>query len=755
MSKKSKIANEVYVKHFGIKLEIENHFVFRDEGARYVYQISYEETAYILKGFRIRIDQINPQNEKSAELFMQSLEQINEVLQEYHLARVASLINPHIVKPLSLDFMIDVAKDSGSFPYLHIQIIFEHNGIALDELQSMTITHIYNLMRQSANALYMLHNLEIGHFDIKPANMVYDGRKDLLKIIDMGSAYGSSNQKKFGSTTKTLAKKVTSFTPEFAPPEVLLMNKGTLKDLKLSLPAIDVYYWGMSFFAILTKRDNSDLRGYVEMYKERSKADYKEFKKIVETTLNSVKAEDSKEQDLKKLVSDLLTKALEYEPKERPTVIDLISQMNKFEKEKEYRLDYSKAELRYNKDSIKLLVHNTEDVNSLKELLNKNRDKEDVKIIDTLVIDSPISLSCNHEVEKDQVINYALKLFVNKERYKHSYLCKVCEKIVKLKCIPLSCGCVWTKFGEEIKYDNCLTKASYGKCSKDHPLTSIDIGLVNDFISAKFTSLIISEYAGKKEELVNSLSDLLRRESVTDALWIVKHTKIITKLELGWKKLGPRDAKVISELLKTDTRLIELNLYGNSIRDEGAKAICKALKTNTTLKNLLLWGNSIGLEGMKAISKLLKVNKVLTQLGIGYNDARTEGAKIIGEALKDNSTLKKLLIISNELRVEGTINITEALKSNKGLTELFLCDNEIGDGGMEAINKLLENNTTLEKLYLTSNNITDEGIKVIYKALEVNNTLKELQLLGNRLKEEGKNLLKKVQENHTYINIFY
>jgi len=747
----SNIVSEVYVKHFDKNLRIENQLKLGDSEERYVYQISYKGDSYVLKGSRIQVEHLDSSSERSIKRFIENLEQISKIIQEYHFARAASLINPHIVKPLSLDFMVDVAKGPSPLSYLHIQIVFEHGGLSLDRGEPMTIAQIYNLMRQSANALYALHNLEIAHFDIKPANMVYNCRKDLLKIVDMGSAFGSSRQKRFAATTERIDNKVKTATPEFAPPEVLLMDRDSLKALKLYLPAIDVYYWGMSFFALLTKQSNMNLKNLTMMYKLTSELEYRNFMKIVETTLNSVEGRNSEEENLKKLISDLLIRTLQFEPKERATVMDLITEMKKFEKEKKYKLDYSEAEIKYNEDLLKMLIPNGESTNSLNELLNRSRDKQ---VMDK-VPDLSVSLSCNHEVKKNQVINYALKLFVDKEFYEHSCLCEECDQVVKLKDIPLSCGCVWTRFGEKIRYNKDLTKASYGKCDKNHPLTSIDIGLVNDFISAKFTSLMISDYPGRKEGLVNSFSDVLRKETLEDAVWIVRYTKIVTKLELGWKDLGPGDAKVISELLKTDTRLIELNLYGNSIGDEGTKAICEALKINNTLEVLLLWGNSIGVEGMKAIGKVLKVNKTLTQLGIGYNDARTEGAKMIGEGLKANSTLKKLLIISNELGVEGTINITKSLKDNKALTELFLSDNRIGDSGMKTINELLRDNSTLEKLYLTNNNITDEGIKVIYKALEVNTTLKELYLSENRLKEEGKKLLKKIQENFKYIKIFY
>ena len=57
-------------------------------------------------------------------------------------------------------------------------------------------------MRQSANALFLFHNLNIAHFDIKPGNIMYDESKGLLKIIDMGNAFGRINQKQLTDVIK-------------------------------------------------------------------------------------------------------------------------------------------------------------------------------------------------------------------------------------------------------------------------------------------------------------------------------------------------------------------------------------------------------------------------------------------------------------------------------------------------------------------------------------------------------------------------
>ena len=88
----------------------------------------------------------------------------------------------------------------------------------------------------------------------------------------------------------------------------------------------------------------------------------------------------------------------------------------------------------------------------------------------------------------------------------------------------------------------------------------------------------------------------------------------------------------------------------NDIGDEGAKAISESLKINTSLTELNLWsdekirnekesknekneneewiGNHVGDEGAKTISESLKINTSLTELNLGCDE------KIINEKEK-------------------------------------------------------------------------------------------------------------------------
>ena len=396
------IENYIHSQYFNTRVKIEKEFVVGNPEERYVNQILYQGTKYILKGFKIQLEHLNPEEKESAESFRLSLIQISEVFQEFYFARAASSINHHIAVPLSLDYMIELAKDKASFSYMHIQIVFEYGGISLNNLQPTTIKQTYNLMRQSASALSMLHNLGIAHFDIKPANMVYDSKKDLLKIVDMGSAFGCSNRNRLSATTVNLDGKVRSATPEFAPPEVVLMERELSKNLELSLslPAIDVYCWAMTFFTTLTDKKNIDLRKYFTKYKAGSEKDYNGFMKVVEISFGTVKPKNSKEEELMTVITNLLTRALQYKPKERPIIKDAIREMKEFERDKKYTLDYSNTKLEHNKSILKLLMD--EDIDCSLNADNEEEIKAKSPVVDDIP-DKSVKLSCNHGVSKDQV----------------------------------------------------------------------------------------------------------------------------------------------------------------------------------------------------------------------------------------------------------------------------------------------------------------------------------------------------------------
>eukprot|EP00826_Nyctotherus_ovalis_P031961 TRINITY_DN2576_c0_g1_i1.p1 TRINITY_DN2576_c0_g1~~TRINITY_DN2576_c0_g1_i1.p1 ORF type:complete len:292 (-),score=28.72 TRINITY_DN2576_c0_g1_i1:277-1152(-) len=254
--------------------------------------------------------------------------------------------------------MVDVAKDRHSHSYMHIEIIFEYDGVGLETLKPTSIDLTYNLMRQSANALFLLHNLGIAHFDIKPENMVYDTENDLLKLIDMGSAFGSTTRSKIGATTMKLEGKMRSGTLEYAPPEVVkTINRSIVAPKeKLILDAIDIYCWGMSFYTLLSNKNYADLKNDYRRYKMGTDKAYSSFMESIENFLNSIEVKSATEQKMKSTMKEILTSTLEYVPKKRPKMKEIISKMRELEKANNISINYSQTELSNNKKISDLLM---------------------------------------------------------------------------------------------------------------------------------------------------------------------------------------------------------------------------------------------------------------------------------------------------------------------------------------------------------------------------------------------------------------
>ena len=85
--------------------------------------------------------------------------------------------------------------------------------------------------------------------------------------------------------------------------------------------------------------------------------------------------------------------------------------------------------------------------------------------------------------------------------------------------------------------------------------------------------------------------------------------------------------------------LQELYLSNNQITTEGAKKIGEAIRVNDTLQKLSISDNAL-CNGVLAISDGLKHNKKLLDLNISRCQVSSEGAKVIAEAILVNTTLQ-------------------------------------------------------------------------------------------------------------------
>ena len=187
---------------------------------------------------------------------------------------------------------------------------------------------------------------------------------------------------------------------------------------------------------------------------------------------------------------------------------------------------------------------------------------------------------------------------------------------------------------------------------------------------------------------------------------------------------------LLSDCLKKNDTLLELNLYGKKVTNKGAKEIGEAIQVNTTLQKLYIHVNTISDDGAAAISDGLKSNNSLQALYMSNNKITSEGAKKVGEAIKVNTTLQQLYVHVNTISDDGAAAISDGLKSNNSLQVLHMDSNNITNEGAKRIAEAIKVNTTLHTLHIRQRNIYDalSFNMTVLTAVYHNNTLMKLWL---------------------------
>ena len=183
----------------------------------------------------------------------------------------------------------------------------------------------------------------------------------------------------------------------------------------------------------------------------------------------------------------------------------------------------------------------------------------------------------------------------------------------------------------------------------------------------------------------------------------------------------------LTEFLKTNATLTTLNLRGNYLGYFGSKCLSLALRTNGTLTSLDLGSTGINAQ---ALSEGLKVNAALTSLDLTSNRIDDRDAKALSDVLQVNATLTKLHLGFNRIGAEGTQYICDALARNSILTSLDFSWNEIGGAGALFLSEALQSNKALNDLNLNFIRADERGAICLFDALKHNTTLSTLDLTG-------------------------
>uniref|UniRef100_A0A9L0REV2 Leucine rich repeat containing 74A n=1 Tax=Equus caballus TaxID=9796 RepID=A0A9L0REV2_HORSE len=197
-----------------------------------------------------------------------------------------------------------------------------------------------------------------------------------------------------------------------------------------------------------------------------------------------------------------------------------------------------------------------------------------------------------------------------------------------------------------------------------------------------------------------------------------------------------------------------VNLNHHGLGPRGTKAIAIALVSNTAVMTLELEDNCIMAEGIVSLTQMLRENYYLQELNLSDNDLGLEGARIISEFLQRNTSslsnlqlsalnvgLQSLDLSWNHFYTRGAVALCNGLRTNVTLKKLDVSMNGFGNEGATALGDVLRLNNSLAYLDVSGNDISNEGVSKISRGLELNDSLKVLKLFLNPMSMDGAVLL--------------
>ena len=224
-----------------------------------------------------------------------------------------------------------------------------------------------------------------------------------------------------------------------------------------------------------------------------------------------------------------------------------------------------------------------------------------------------------------------------------------------------------------------------------------------------------------REELwcANNINDLkYRREFLQCCIEESEH------MNVKYVNLSDMDqTDIISDCLKRNKKVTEVNLCSCKVTDEGVKSFVQAIEVSTTLQNLDISTNAISSDGALSISDFLKISNTLCMLNLSGNKIRDDGTRKLLEVIRRNTTLQDLNVSRNKITDEGASEISKAIQVNKTLQKLNISKNWISKIGVMRIVEACTENRTLHKLVCTHNNLSKSGLAAINEYIKKENAL--------------------------------
>ena len=216
----------------------------------------------------------------------------------------------------------------------------------------------------------------------------------------------------------------------------------------------------------------------------------------------------------------------------------------------------------------------------------------------------------------------------------------------------------------------------------------------------------------------------------------------IARLNLAKNNLGDNGVKILINSVKNSMSLISLNVTSNSITHKGGEVIFKELYNQESITDLNVSSvegvnrNRLTAAGIKNIERFLKKNLFIENLNICGNSIKDEGFIILSRGLNNNQSLYKLNISNNDIHHKGLnqgLNLITICK----LYSLNISNNPIMDEGLKKLTDSLKNFNNLHKLNVSNCGFEFPGFEHLLNALQYIKRIEYLNVSGNNIKSEN------------------
>ena len=153
-----------------------------------------------------------------------------------------------------------------------------------------------------------------------------------------------------------------------------------------------------------------------------------------------------------------------------------------------------------------------------------------------------------------------------------------------------------------------------------------------------------------------------------------KNTSLM-RLDLSHNIFGPAGTQMfVKALIDSPCRLQKLNMAENGADADSMAPFARLLRDNMYLIELNLGGNSIGDDGVQTLltamsgKEVLRANRKLKKLDLGRNGITDVGGKLLFHVIQINGQLNDICLVGNKINAATQDQITSWVKINKKLS---------------------------------------------------------------------------------------